>query len=96
MKEDVKARVEQSVSAFGCLPNGWWFESTRERSVCFFVSLLIVCLFSSGFSLNLVCHRIYSKSTIFCRLSVNESFCDLLFAFGEIYGLLSNGLRSGI
>ena len=50
MKEDVIGLVAQSVSAFGCLPKGWWFESTQERSGCFFVSILVVCLFRLDFA----------------------------------------------
>ena len=40
----------------------------------FFVSVLIVCLFRAGFSLKLVCHRIYSKSTIFVVFLLTNHF----------------------
>ena len=40
----------------------------------FFVSVLIVCLFRGGFSLKLVCHRIFSKSTIFVVFLLTNHF----------------------
>ena len=39
-----------------------------------FVSILIVWLFRSGFSLNLVCHRMYSKYSIFFLLLLTNHF----------------------
>ena len=61
----------------------------------FFVSLSIVCFFRSGFSLNLVCHRIYSNSAIFVFFPLTNHFVIFFFAFGEICGLLTKGLKSG-
>ena len=45
-----------------------------------FVSIVIICLFRSGFSLNLVCHRIYSNSTIFVVFLLTSCFV-LFLAF---------------
>ena len=61
----------------------------------FFVSVLIVCLFRAGFALKLVCHRIYSISTIFLVFLLTNHFVISL-AFGEVCGLFAKVLMSGV
>ena len=53
----------------------------------FFVSLLIVCLFRSWFSLNLVCHRIYSKSFSFVFFLLANHFVIFFCLWRDIWAL---------